>query len=229
MVSNTREAGELFVAIDYFRQRYRLLKHWEDLGMITEQYKLDLAYVERKGKELKAQYDGLNVQPTLHDLAIDNEDELLKDLTLLIIDLTEAFNIGKGFSVPQIEQLGVSIMQRMGSLTLDDIALVFYRAKCGDYGTVYDRLDINVVNGWLNTYAKERQEALAYAAQNDHLGSKSGMSYDPADIHSVKRVSQDRGIDTDSESHYQAFKTELAIQKEAAQQRIQRNLEKSKK
>lgn len=188
------EGSELMVAIQYFRSRYSKLKAWEESGIATKEHLEDLAYVERKGKELKAQYDDLQVQPTLSELARQNEDDLVADITLLIIDLDESFNIGKGLSVPQIEHLSISIVQRMGSLTLDDIALCFYRAKCGDYGQVYDRLDLNVINTWLNRYLNERMELLSSKQQNRHIGSKQGTSYDPKIKQSVLDVANDRGI-----------------------------------
>ena len=206
---NQAEAGELMVAIEYFRFRYRKLKTWEESGIATNEQLADLAYVERKGKELAAEYDSKEVLPTIHTMAFENEDQLLEDLSDLLLDLDQSFNIGKGLSVPQIDQLCVSLMQRMGSLTLEDIALCFYKAKCGDYGQVYDRLDLNVINGWLNQYLNDRKTMIMDAQQNKHLGSKEGMSYDPADRASLVRVANDRGINSDDESHYQAFRSEV--------------------
>lgn len=206
------EAGELAVAVQYLRHRYKTAEA------------SDKAYVKRKGKELAARLAEISAYPTIHQLSMDNEDDLIADITLLIIDLNESFNIGKGLSVGQIEHLSITIVQRHQSLTLEDIALCFHRAKCGDYGTVYDRLDLNVINGWLNQYANERKELMQQDQQNRHLGSKEGMSYDPTDRSSTVRVSKDRGIDTDDESHYQAFKTELKLKEQHAQARIDRKL-----
>ena len=197
------EAGELMVAIDHLRNK---LKNAD----LDESEK---AYIISKGKELKAQYDLLAPQPTLYNLTQVDEDDLVANLTVLILNLDESFNVGKGLTVPQIEQLAITIPQRYASLTLDDIALCFHRSKCGDYGQVFDRLDLNVVNGWLNQYLNERQQLHADSQQNRHFGSKEGMSYDPADVHSVKRVANDRGINTDDESHFQAFRAEVLTKK----------------
>jgi hypothetical protein len=210
------EAGELQVAIDYMRHRFKTA---------TGE---DKVYVERKGKELAAQLESLAPFATIHELQEADEDDLIADLTVLILDMDESFNVGKSLSVGQVEHLAITIPTRYAALTLEDVAVCFHRAKCGDYGTVYDRLDLNVIHGWLHKYQDERKELMQHAQQNRHLGSKEGMSYDPTDRASTVRVSKDRGVDTDDETRYQAFKSELKLKEQYAKERIERKLKKSK-
>lgn len=43
-------------------------------------------------------------------------------------------------------------------LKVEDLKLCFQNAKKGKYGKVYDRIDGNIIYGWVEQYSKDRIE-----------------------------------------------------------------------
>ncbi len=77
-----------------------------------------------------------------------------------ITNLVEFFEVGKRMGENQILETAMLVMQDYYMLTLADINLVFTRAKKGEYGQLYDRLDGAVILSWFRKYFEERcQEA----------------------------------------------------------------------
>ena len=222
------EGRELEIAIDYIRQQYFKIREYLEDHPEDQDKARDLQYLHLKEKEYVEQHRELNVARTIRELSTIDEDAVIRDLTLLIIDVDEAFNVGDGLDVPQIETLAFGLVDKMGFMTLDDVALCFDQAKGGAFGTVFNRIDVGVVNSWLKQYWEGRKALYVQAQQDRHLGSKYGMSYDPQDKQSVIRVSKDRGINTDDETYYQAFKEQVRLRPEAREKRLDQKLSKSK-
>tara|TARA_R110000824_G_scaffold163590_2_gene339370 strand:+ start:1344 stop:1736 length:393 start_codon:yes stop_codon:yes gene_type:complete len=74
----------------------------------------------------------------------------------LLINLIEYYNIGKSMNAGQIEELGIILCENYNNWTIDDFALCFKKAKVGEYGKVYDRLDGGVINDWCQKYDSEK-------------------------------------------------------------------------
>lgn len=68
-------------------------------------------------------------------------------------------NLGKNMNPEQMNETAYMIMDEYPFLTLADINLVFKRAKMGEYGNLYDRLDGSIIMGWFKTYFTHRLEA----------------------------------------------------------------------
>lgn len=210
------EAGDLQAALEHLRKAYRQA---EDA---------DRGYLETKGREIAARLAVIAAPPTLRALAEADRDGLLADLSLLILDVEEAFNLEQGLGVPQIEMLSDMICQRHKALSLEEVALCFHKAKCGEYGPVYGRLAVNVVNEWLNKYAKERLEMQAQHIQNQYLQHKAGGGYEPGLRHSVAAAERERAIDPDRETYYQAVRGEYLDKKKQALAVAKKRLERKK-
>lgn len=67
-------------------------------------------------------------------------------------------NLGKNMNPDQMNETACMIMDEYSFLTLADINLVFKRAKMGEYGNLYDRLDGSIIMGWFKTYFTNRLE-----------------------------------------------------------------------
>lgn len=77
-------------------------------------------------------------------------------LGVIITELITFFNIGKNMNPFQIAQTAEIVLPLVGELKVADLRICFDKAKRGDYGKVYDRLDGQVVSEWLNAYRRER-------------------------------------------------------------------------
>jgi hypothetical protein len=78
-----------------------------------------------------------------------------------IVNLREFINVGKKMSDQQTQETAMLIIENYPSLKISDINLIFKRAKLGKFGSMYDRLDGQLVLSWFDAYFNERCEAAA--------------------------------------------------------------------
>lgn len=78
-----------------------------------------------------------------------------------IINLREFINVGKKMNDVQTQETAILIVETYPSLTIADINLIFKRAKLGKFGQFYDRLDGQLILGWIDTYFDERCQSAA--------------------------------------------------------------------
>lgn len=220
----------------------------DELNVLRRQYnwwsKLEASTKEEKNSVRTALEDiqtrGENLKKMLAEYecpqlisASENNDDLIADISTLLLDLDDAFNFNNDLSTEQIEQLAWGIADRFGSLTLEDIALCFSNAKQGKYGEVF-RLDVAVVYGFINKYKKDRQVLISDYHQNKHILGKSGsVSYDPTNKLQVAWALKDRDINPRDELYYEHHREDYlqqkAVKEQAREKRIERKLKKSKK
>lgn len=87
-------------------------------------------------------------------------------LVVMVGELANAFNIGKNMSAAQVTDCALMILNDYPQLKIDDVALCFTKAKKGEYGQIYDRLDSAVVFGWLNRFMADKDEQIEYYWQH---------------------------------------------------------------
>lgn len=114
-------------------------------------------------------------KPTLALIGKHDDDFLIATLTILLNDISNFLNVGKNFTVPQIEQTCYLIAENFKHLKIDDIVICFNRAKSGFYGKSYDRLDGMMVMEWLNAYEMERDEQIVNLRQNENNRIKKNI------------------------------------------------------
>lgn len=73
-----------------------------------------------------------------------------------IVNVCEFVNIGKNMTPVQICETAMIILDTYPYYTIADINLVFKRAKIGEYGQIYDRLDGQIILSWFAKYNKQR-------------------------------------------------------------------------
>ena len=88
-----------------------------------------------------------------------------------IDNLNEYTNVNNKMTYQQIEQTASMIFKKYYYLTLDEIALVFFRGKTGFYGDIF-RLDGMIIMKWFNEYDKERIENAERLALDEHYTKK---------------------------------------------------------
>lgn len=77
-----------------------------------------------------------------------------------VADLVMFFNIGKTMNEQQVVQVVKMISQRYYYLRPAELKYCFDKAKFGDYGKVYDRIDGAVIFEWIELYLEERENAI---------------------------------------------------------------------
>jgi hypothetical protein len=84
-----------------------------------------------------------------------------------IVNLREFVNVGKKMSDMQTQETAILILETYPSLTIADINLIFKRAKLGKFGSMYDRLDGQLILSWFDIYFSERCTAAANASMRE--------------------------------------------------------------
>lgn len=68
-------------------------------------------------------------------------------------------NVGKGLRGEQLQPTAQLLVEENRMLNVADFRLALKKGAKGDYGTTYDRLDVQVIQTWLNQYWSDRLEA----------------------------------------------------------------------
>jgi len=80
-----------------------------------------------------------------------------------LINLQDFFNVTVKMSPGQISETAEIVLEKFYFMRLDEIKLCFRRAKAGDYGELYNRLDGSVIIGWLKQYDAQRTDVVVKA------------------------------------------------------------------
>jgi hypothetical protein len=73
-----------------------------------------------------------------------------------IVNLREFLNIGRKMTDEQTQETAMMIVDEYYNLTIADINIIFKRAKLGQWGQIYDRLDGQIILSWFDKYFQER-------------------------------------------------------------------------
>lgn len=77
-------------------------------------------------------------------------------LNMLIGDLVMFVNVGKSMTPDQIVKTVDLVIEEYNYFKPEDFKLCFNRAKKGQYGALYDRIDGQLILSWLGEYDNER-------------------------------------------------------------------------
>ena len=83
-------------------------------------------------------------------------DKAIDQISILIIEVLEWFNVKNTMSDTQILEVSFMIYNEFKRFNLYDIGLCFKRGKTGKYGKVYDRIDGGILFEWLTRYDIDR-------------------------------------------------------------------------
>lgn len=89
-------------------------------------------------------------------------------MAYMIGDAIKALNVGKTMNDIQIARASDLILEEYYFLKPDDFKLCFNRAITGKYGAIYDRIDIQIICGWLNQYCSDRFNAADDISYQEH-------------------------------------------------------------
>lgn len=99
----------------------------------------------------------LSQNPSVVKLVKINGEPIIKALFVdIIADVVEFFSLGKSMNASQIANTVELILEAYGQYKFDDWKLCFKMAKLGKFGTVYDRIDGNVIFDWFDKYLEIR-------------------------------------------------------------------------
>jgi response regulator RpfG family c-di-GMP phosphodiesterase len=146
------------------------LKWYQATDQVTEEVKEKyLPEIKQKIAEKEATLAIIVKVATISEMVKYNEHDLLMDIEMLVMDITDYFTTSESMPVARVQELGLLIAHEYKDLTLEDITLCFRQAKTGQMGKVYNRVDGGVIIDWLNQYRSQKREKLAAFNQAKHI------------------------------------------------------------
>lgn len=139
-------------------------------------------------------------------------------LVIAINELVSFFNVGKTMNDVQVALTADLIIDRFYYLKLEEIKLCFRNAMAS--GKIYDRLDGNIILGWLNEYDAQRDEIVSSLSINEaheQNNDNTGMFYGEYIKHLTERSENgDEEAKELLESHQSFMQRMKSNDKEAA-------------
>ena len=89
-------------------------------------------------------------------------------LVLILSDALEFFNASETMNDRQVAVTVDLILEEYPYMQADDITLCFRNAMKGRYGKPYNRIDGQVIMGWLREYNRERCTLASEQSYNEH-------------------------------------------------------------
>lgn len=97
------------------------------------------------------------------------EEHTFDFLCLIIIDLTNYLNVGKTMDENQTKATSKLILERHSDLSIEDLKVWQSSFKSGEYGSLFDRIDGQLLLITIEQYKNQRLQAI----ENEHINSKS--------------------------------------------------------
>lgn len=100
-------------------------------------------------------------------------------LVFPLSELLDFFNVENTMSDAQVAFTINLLVEEYPYLKLDDYKMCFRKVMLGHYGKVYNRIDGQMILGWIHTYVRERAAAADEISYNEHkeLKSTGGVMY----------------------------------------------------
>ena len=89
-------------------------------------------------------------------------------LVLIMNDMLDFFNAGNDMNDTQVALTVDLILEEYPYMQADDITLCFRNAMKGKYGKLYNRIDGQIIMGWLREYNTERCTLASEQSYNEH-------------------------------------------------------------
>jgi hypothetical protein len=106
----------------------------------------------------------------IHKDGVDRISLLMTIATYIKINCSVTWNIERNLTPEQCVTVASQILD-LQHLTFEDVICMMKKAKKGEYGTIYNRIDAGVVMEWVYAYEQERFEAYEQVRVSDRSGS----------------------------------------------------------
>lgn len=157
-----------------FWQEQLALSHLDESGISPIMIHNALQSISTEGKALKASLEEIQPLSTIGELIRKGEDS--QSLELLIVDMILAFrdtlSIANNITPIQAKDAAMIIVENFPTLSFEELAMCFHRAKVGEYGEIMHRLDTNVILSWLNKFSKEMSQTSLELNSQQHTQLK---------------------------------------------------------
>lgn len=107
--------------------------------------------------------------PALATLGRERGEAIARAVLVIILnDMLDFFNAGDDMNDTQVALTVDFILEEYPYMQADDITLCFRNAMKGKYGKLYNRIDGQIIMGWLREYNRERCTVASEQSYNEH-------------------------------------------------------------
>lgn len=99
--------------------------------------------------------------------------QLVGIVTILIVNMQNAFNTPRKMNESQISDLAITIVDENPNLKVEDLMAFFEMAKAGKFSKSYSTIDAPLINEWLFEYKQIRTDELERQRLIEHSKFKS--------------------------------------------------------
>ena len=128
----------------YTKQEF--VKKFEPVSMLME-----YRHVNSIEKAIKEDSNGASFY--VKEFGFDTVQALVE---LHLIALNQSVNVGKPLTEFQIKEISIEILSTFYYLSIVEISLILRKAKRGDYGKLYNALNMVDILSWFSSYSEER-------------------------------------------------------------------------
>jgi hypothetical protein len=87
------------------------------------------------------------------------ESKALTSIQELLSNLQDSLNVDKKLSLTQEYETATLLIEKYGNiLTLEEVALVFKKAKMSEYGKIFNRIDVQIIFEWIEKYLESEDK-----------------------------------------------------------------------
>ncbi len=97
----------------------------------------------------------------------ENEKLAIKTITGILIMFNEYFNVGSKMSEIQAIQTASLFLEQYPVDSIEDLILCLKKAKLGQYGKIYNKIDGSMIFEWFGKYLDEKYQRLEQIKQNE--------------------------------------------------------------
>lgn len=91
----------------------------------------------------------------------ENEPALIQSVCGLITFACQSLNVGKNMTELQVYSSACSLVEMYWRLKLEEFILIFKNGCAGYYGKTYDRIDVEVLSGWIEQHLRS-EDRISY-------------------------------------------------------------------
>lgn len=103
----------------------------------------------------------------------DYESAGVDSIRFMLENLQDSFNIESKLSLTQQYEIATLIIEKYANLlTLEEVALVFKKAKLSEYGKIYNRIDIQIIFEWIEKYLQSEDKQGFFERYNKKLSEQ---------------------------------------------------------
>jgi hypothetical protein len=113
--------------------------------------------------------------PSIAVLRRDYGSEAIADIIMLYLaDLRDNVNLKRPLTDNQISNIAYEVVTEYYSLTIADVHVIMKKAKRGEYGELFESLDMPKVMTWFREYFADRCTLAAQESENNRIYDKNG-------------------------------------------------------